>query len=97
MILDLWKQADGNAEAQLDHAKNVQRKVRSIVILIFAVLFCNSIDSAGAAIKIRKNWNTARQRRKKRSKMHPEMQASILLQCCSRCKACCLPSSSNST
>lgn len=39
MILDLWKQADGNAEAQLDHAKNVQRKVRNIVILIFAVLF----------------------------------------------------------
>jgi hypothetical protein len=39
IILDLWKQADGNAEAQLDHAKNVQRKVRNIVILIFAVLF----------------------------------------------------------
>ena len=71
MILDLWKQADGNAEAQLDHAKNVQRKVRSIGILIFAVLFCNSIDSAGAVIKIRKIWNTARQRRKKRSKIHP--------------------------
>ena len=28
IILNLWKQADRNAEAQLDHAKVVQRKVR---------------------------------------------------------------------
>jgi hypothetical protein len=33
IILNLWKQADRNAEAQLDHAKVVQRKVRQARIL----------------------------------------------------------------
>ena len=76
-ILNLWKQADRNAEAQLDHAKLVQRKVRRFTFSL-AVIQCNTFASAGVAVPVLVWTNQPRDKVRAMAlmKIHPKLQVS---------------------